>query len=95
MESIHHQIDKLLTSSNNDHSMENFEHIYNNYAYDQWLEPDTLSSVINYIARKRPDLFDVIVRLNIQCNSYLRVLNLYGSTVQYNHYATQMGIFSR
>ena len=60
-----------------------FKDIYNIYSIEEWLNEDILFKVSNSIAKYRPDLISVGIRLNVQINLFLRSINNYSSNADY------------
>jgi hypothetical protein len=70
-------IDRLTIPTNDNESYDNFILLYNCFTPSEWLEIDIFFDIVNYIARKRPELVDLGTRINVQVNLYLRTIETY------------------
>ncbi len=77
MEKVYELIDRLSLPDNETESFANFIKLYDCFSPRDWLIPDTLFDVANYIAKKRPELVDLGTRINVQVNLYLRTILTY------------------
>ena len=67
---------KSLNKINNyNDSLSVFKQIYNRHTPIEWLNTDRLLDYSNSIARYRPDLLPVGIRLNVQINLFLRTIH--------------------
>ncbi len=72
-------IRSLKNPSNEADSFKNFIALYECFTPSEWLNPDILFEISNYIARTRSELVDLGTRLNVQVNLYLRTIANYHS----------------
>ena len=71
-----------------------FKAIYQCYSIEGWLKPDIATNICKFIIEKYPDLFDVVIRLNVQINLILRTLKEFGTKNQLEHYGKKVGAFA-
>jgi hypothetical protein len=77
MERVYELIDGFSLPNNDIESFDNFIKLYGCFSPRDWLVPNTLFDIANYIARKRPELVDLGTRINVQVNLYLRTILTY------------------
>jgi hypothetical protein len=77
MDNAYRVIDTIPFPDNEKVSFDNFIQLYECFSPREWLLPDTLFDVANYIAEKRPELVDLGTRINVQVNLYLRTILMY------------------
>jgi hypothetical protein len=77
MDNVYDVIDNLSFPNDETTSFANFRQLYNCFSPREWLLPDTLFEVANYIAQNRPELVDLGTRINVQVNLYLRTILTY------------------
>lgn len=68
-------IKSLPKVGNIEESVKLFLEIYKTYSIDEWINSDRIFEVSNEIARYRPDLISVGIRLNVQVNLFLRTIH--------------------
>lgn len=78
---------------NHTESINLFRKIYDVFNPEEWLNHHTLFNISNIIAKNRPDLICIGIRLNVQVNLYLRTLKKYGSTDLFNKLKYKIGSF--
>jgi hypothetical protein len=77
MEKAYKIIDTIPYPTNETISFDNFIRLYECFSPREWLLPDILFDIANYIAEKRPELVDLGTRINVQVNLYLRTIVTY------------------
>lgn len=77
MDKIRHFIQSLPPVSNVEDSVCVFRKIYNYYNTEEWMDYNILFKISNIIARDRPDLISVGIRLNVQVNLFLRTIQTF------------------
>lgn len=74
-------------------SIHTFKQIYSLYKPIEWLDTDLLFNWSNLIAKYRPDLISVGIRLNVQVNLFLRTIARFGNRQMFEKVGYDLGAF--
>ena len=74
-------------------SIQTFKQIYSLYKPIEWLETDLLFNWSNSIAKYRPDLISIGIRLNVQVNLFLRTIIKFGNREMFEKVGYDLGAF--
>ena len=76
-------------------SIETFKKIYSLYEPIEWIDNDLLFNFSNTLAKYRPDLISVGIRLNVQINLFIRTIYRYGSKEMLEEVGQELGAFGQ
>lgn len=86
-------IKKLDYITDLESSIHTFKQIYSIYTPIEWLDTDLLFNWSNAIAKYRPDLISIGVRINVQVNLFLRTIVRFGDRKMFEKVGYDLGAF--